>query len=364
MAPATETRKNEIVEKPQVAMTANGFAPQNLDQAWRYAEALARSSFVPQSYSGKAGDCLIAIDIAMRLGVHPLAFLQNSYVVHGRPGMEAKLVISLINHSALFTDPLDYEVVGEDPFGKDYRVRAYATRKSTGKVLYGPWITWKLVTAEGWDKKQGSKWVTMPEVMFHYRAASWFANKHCPEIKCGMDTVDELADVGDRKEVESRTLEPTNGRQKFGFTPESPAETNASSSLTPETADVPPEGQAEPEPPVTDDPPAGPAESQEEASKETTVASKTTLYRCLDADCPAGGQPFDNPTRAKGGVLVCPHCAGTNIESVADVAPDGDSYAGPECLCLKCGVRLPAAKDDMKGKACPECGSKLGFQAV
>jgi len=199
---------NEIEQqKPDVSMTHQGFMPRDIDQAWRYATALSKSTFVPQQYQGNPGDCLIAIDISMRLGVHPLAFLQNSYVVHGRPGMESKLVITLINKSALFTDPLDYEVVGDDPFDKDYRVRAYATRNSTGKVLYGPWITWKTVKGEGWDKKPGSKWVTIPEMMFHYRAASWFANKHCPEIKMGLDTVDELADIGPRREVAATVIE-------------------------------------------------------------------------------------------------------------------------------------------------------------
>jgi len=201
----------EKQEKATLAMTSRGLTPSTLDEAWRYATALSRTSFVPEAYRGKPDDCLIAIDTAMRLNVAPLMLLQNSYIVHGRPGMEAKLVIALVNNSGGFTDPLDYEIDGEDPAEKSYRVRAFATRTSTGKILYGPWITWDIVKAEGWDGKSGSKWKTMPGLMFAYRAAAWFARIHCPEVLMGMQTVDELEDTGDRRKVESQDVTAMNG---------------------------------------------------------------------------------------------------------------------------------------------------------
>jgi len=204
-----QDRKMEqtLAPKPSVAMTRRGFEPSTIEEAWRFAEALAQSEMVPDRYRGRPRDCLIALDLAGRLGVSWLAIMQNVYSVYGSLGMEAKLCTSLINMSGLFTDPLDYEVMGgDDPFKSDYKIRAFATRKSTGKVLYGPWITWKLIKAEGWDKKNGSKWATMPDVMFHYRAASWFANRHCPEVKMGMMTTDEIQEVGP-KHVESTVVE-------------------------------------------------------------------------------------------------------------------------------------------------------------
>lgn len=210
------------IEKRQstVAMTKNGLMPTTMEEAWRYATALSKTVFVPQTYQGKPEDCLIAIDMACRLQVAPLMLLQNTYVVYGRPNMEAKLVIALVNNSGLFTDPLEYQVVGDDPTKKNYQVRAFATRAKTGKVVYGPWITWDVVDKEGWSKKPGSKWLTMPGLMFAYRAASWFCNMYCPEVKMGMSTTEEIADMtieGGVIPVESKTLEPTNGRQPFGF---------------------------------------------------------------------------------------------------------------------------------------------------
>ena len=40
-----------------------------------------------------------------------------------------------------------------------------------------------------------SKWKTMPRQMMMYRAASFFARAHCPEVLLGIQTVEEVQDV-------------------------------------------------------------------------------------------------------------------------------------------------------------------------
>lgn len=162
----------------------------------RVATLFASSQLVPQHFQGNVANCFIAMQMAMRLRVDPFMFMQSCYIVHGRPGMEAKLAIALINSSGLFTDSLDYEIEGGiDPKASGYRVRAFAVRKSTGKRVDGPWVDWPVVRAEGWDAKQGSKWKTIPLLMFQYRAAAFFGRLHCPERLMGMQTVDELRDT-------------------------------------------------------------------------------------------------------------------------------------------------------------------------
>ena len=52
---------------------------------------------------------------------------------------------------------------------------------------------------EGWSKKNGSKWLTVPQVMLRYRAASFFARMNCPELTLGYYSKDEVLD-GDFKE--------------------------------------------------------------------------------------------------------------------------------------------------------------------
>lgn len=309
-------------EKATLAMTSRGLTPSTLDEAWRYATALSRTSFVPEAYRGKPDDCLIAIDTAMRLNVAPLMLLQNSYIVHGRPGMEAKLVIALVNNSGGFTDPLEYEVEGDDPAEKSYRVRAFATRASTGKVLYGPWITWSIVKAEGWDGKSGSKWKTMPGLMFAYRAAAWFARMHCPEVLMGMQTVDELDDTGDRRKVESQDVTAMNGiagakaklQQQAEQQPESsepdaspPSDQEPSADAKEEaTEGVTEDAQAD-DPVIPDEPPAGFGDD-DAAKKYVCAAKKYVCDKCgtLYAVKPARGACVaeDNDGFACGGKVV------------------------------------------------------------
>jgi len=56
---------------------------------------------------------------------------------------------------------------------------------------------------EGWLDKKGSKWQTMPRQMMMYRAASFFARVHCPEVLIGLQTVDEVQDVNGYEEEKS-----------------------------------------------------------------------------------------------------------------------------------------------------------------
>lgn len=209
-------KKKEKPERNQEALVSTDdgefavlFDSAKFNQAWRAAKLFASSAMVPERYRDRPADCFIALDMADRLGMHPLMVMQNVYVVNGNPGMQAQLVIALTNRSNLFTGPLEWEVEGDDPEKQNYRVRAYATRKIDDKTLYGPWITWPIAKGEGWYDKKGSKWKTMPDQMFHYRAASWFVNRHCPEVKMGMPTTDELRDMAPAHVVKIEDTNPT-----------------------------------------------------------------------------------------------------------------------------------------------------------
>lgn len=164
------------------------------EHAQRVARVFAESDLVPKHFQGKIANCVIALNYAQRMGLDPFMVFQNLYIVYGRPGLESKLVIALINQSGKYSTPLQFDFEGA---GDEYGCTAHATDAKSKKEVFGPKITWKIVKGEKWDTKDGSKWKTMPEVMFRYRAASWFCNVNCPEVKLGMPTVEELHDVVD-----------------------------------------------------------------------------------------------------------------------------------------------------------------------
>lgn len=166
----------------------------HFETAQRMAKALCSSSIVPQTYQGdnRIGDCMIALEIANRIGANVLAVMQNLYIVHGRPAWSSQFIISCINASGRFS-PMRYRMTGT-PGEDSYGCVAWAQDK-TGEKLESPEITVGMAKAEGWYQKNGSKWKTMPELMLRYRAATLFGRLYAPELLMGIQTDEEVIDV-------------------------------------------------------------------------------------------------------------------------------------------------------------------------
>ena len=61
------------------------------------------STIVPEAYKGNVGNCVIALDMATRMGVNPLMVMQNLYIVKGNPSWSSKFLIATINMSGKYT---------------------------------------------------------------------------------------------------------------------------------------------------------------------------------------------------------------------------------------------------------------------
>lgn len=163
------------------------------------AKALSSAGLVPDVYKNNIPNTMIALELANRIGVSPIMVMQNLHVIKGKPSWSSKFVISALNSCGRFT-PLKFVFEGESKTD-DYGCRAIAIDKSTGEEIRGTLVTWKMVKAEGWFSKKDkhgnevSKWKTMPELMFHYRAATFFGNVHAPDILNGMHTAEETIDI-------------------------------------------------------------------------------------------------------------------------------------------------------------------------
>jgi hypothetical protein len=186
-------------------------------QMQRIATLFAASKLVPAHFQGDMPSCFVALQMALRLGVDPFMLLQNTYTVSGRPGMEAKLVLALINSRGPFEGPVQWRWSGTK--GRpDWTCTAFATHEKTGALCEAS-VSWEMVEAEGWNKKSGSKWNTMPEMMFRYRSVAFLARLYCPEVIIGLSTVDELHDITAEAEVSRApriSIEATPGEDKVG----------------------------------------------------------------------------------------------------------------------------------------------------
>jgi hypothetical protein len=119
--------------------------------------------------------------------------MQHLYVVHGTPAWSSQFLIASVNASGRFS-ALRYEKKGT-PGKEDYAVRAWAVERDTNQRLDGAWITWEMVKKEGWAAKAGSKWLSMPEQMAMYRAASFWQRVYAPEVSMGIRTLEEVEDT-------------------------------------------------------------------------------------------------------------------------------------------------------------------------
>jgi hypothetical protein len=70
--------------------------PNNIADAMRLAEMLANSTMVPQSYRGKPGDILVAVQMGAELGLSPMQSLQNITSINGRPSVWGDAALALV----------------------------------------------------------------------------------------------------------------------------------------------------------------------------------------------------------------------------------------------------------------------------
>ena len=213
---------------------------QSFELAQRVAKCFAASTLVPKAYQNNLPNCVIALNMAGRMGADPMMVMQSLYVVHGTPSWSAQFLIATFNKCGKFSS-IRYDFFGTEG-QDDWGCRAKATELSTGELLTGPLVTIGLAKKEGWYQKGGSKWQTMPEQMLRYRAAAWFVRTIAPEIAMGLQTAEEMHDTYEMERSGEAFVLPAKGMTSNDL--------NAMLHAEPETAlvEVQPSEQTSPEP--------------------------------------------------------------------------------------------------------------------
>lgn len=189
-APAITGEKITSMSKPIVQSDSNYLMDTNkFEHMQRVATLFSKSKILPQIYQNDVASCFIAVHMAARMEIDPFTFMQNSYVVQGKPALEGKLMIAILNARGGYVDGIEYEYSGKDD---DYGCRAYGTLRN-GKV-HEARVDIKLAKAEGWYAKN-PKWKNMPDQMLAYRSAAFLLRKYRPELLMGLQTYEEVQDV-------------------------------------------------------------------------------------------------------------------------------------------------------------------------
>lgn len=189
----TEQKENTQL----MTMTGNDAMMQTLlnvpvfEQMQRAATLFSKSGLVPKNFENNPAACFVGLQLAAQLGVNPFMLFQKIYNIGGKIGIEAQVAIAIANQRGVFEGPIEHKFSGQG----DSRSCTATAILAKSKKPVSLEIDWKTVNAEGWNKKGGSKWLTMPDQMFRYRSSLWLIRTYAPECLMGLNSIDEIEDM-------------------------------------------------------------------------------------------------------------------------------------------------------------------------
>ena len=163
-------------------------SPQTFEQALTFAKYLSESQLVPKDFVGKPGNCLVAIQWGMELGLKPLQCMQNIAVINGRPSLWGDAVMALVLASPTCKDVIErYEGTGDNftavciaqRHGKADKVARFSLADAKAAGLFG---------------KQGP-WTQYRDRMMKMRARSFALRDQFADILKGMPMAEEAMDT-------------------------------------------------------------------------------------------------------------------------------------------------------------------------
>ena len=159
-------------------------APKDLDEAMRFADMLAGSSIVPKDYIGKPGNCLVAIQWGMELGLQPMQAMQSIAVINGRPSLWGDAMLALVKAHPAF------EWIKEECDGNV----ATCTIKRRGEPEVVQSFSLEEAKRAGLTGKQGP-WTQYPKRMLQMRARGFALRDAFPDALRGVISAEEARDT-------------------------------------------------------------------------------------------------------------------------------------------------------------------------
>lgn len=152
-------------------------------QAWKLAEKIAATDFVPPALRGKPEAVLACILAGHEAGVSPMQALSKIHIIEGRPAMASELMRALVLQHG---HELNYAEVSTTS------VTAEGKRRGSERWTR---VTWTMDDAKrgGLDGKQN--WRRWPRAMLIARATAELCRMIFPDVLAGISyTVEELSD--------------------------------------------------------------------------------------------------------------------------------------------------------------------------
>lgn len=180
VSPATDATAGD-------AASPSAMLPTTFQQAEAFAQAVARSTFVPDAFRGKPGDVLACIITGHELGLGPMQALRSIHVVKGKPILSADLMVALVKRSSACRY---FRVVESTPERAVYETQREGDPEPTR-------LAWTMQDAKRAKLTGNGNWQKHPAAMLRARCSSALARAVYPDMVAGVYEEDEGTEIGD-----------------------------------------------------------------------------------------------------------------------------------------------------------------------
>ena len=181
------------------------------------AKLVSESDLAPKDFKGKAGNCLIAIQMGAEVGISPMQAIQNIAVINGRPSIYGDMGKGLLLGHGCRIEERDMKETQKlqeaccritRPDGSPPIVRTFSRRNAEEAGLWG----------------KAGPWTTTPWRMLAWRAFWFAARDGAADMLRGMSGAEEVRDYIETTGTEEyiaaprRTSDPApaRGRNDYG----------------------------------------------------------------------------------------------------------------------------------------------------
>ena len=207
MSEEIATAQKSQIEKSQIALSERGLQLSTLDDMWRFSQCVVKSGFAPKGME-KPESVLIAVEMGYEVGLSPMAALQNTAVVNGRPTIYGDAALALVRGSGLL-EFYEEKQVGRKG-GDDFGYCVTAKRKGDSSSYSETFTVADAKVAGLWGKS--GPWTQYPARMLKFRARGFLLRDAFGDVLKGMRTYEEARDYID---VDAEIIDESKPKQKL-----------------------------------------------------------------------------------------------------------------------------------------------------
>jgi hypothetical protein len=175
--------------KTPIGFGSTGVQLASLEEAFRFSNAVVASGFAPKGME-RPESVLVAIQLGAEIGLSPMAALQNTAIINGRPAIYGDAALALVRSSGLLVSYKEEEIGEPGADTQGYRVTA--VRKGDQSAVETFTVA-DAKKAKLWGK--AGPWSDYPKRMLRFRARGYVLRDLFGDILKGLRTVEEARDI-------------------------------------------------------------------------------------------------------------------------------------------------------------------------